>query len=180
MAGQSSAPILSRPRQEYFPRAVVVRILSRACDERGSALVEFGVSAVILLTLVFGVMVMSLALYSYHFTAEAARAGARYAMVRGSSCTTYGNFGSNCPVTTSGQIQTYVRTLNFPGINTNNINVTATWPTAGVTCTPSATPCNNPGNVVKVVVSYTFPVNIPFVSPQTLTMTSTAQTVIAD
>jgi hypothetical protein len=127
-----------------------------------------------------GVMVMCLGLYSYHVTSEAARRGARYAMVRGSSCSTYGNFASDCPVTTSAQVQTYVRGLVFPGINASNLLVAVTWPTTGSSCTPSTSPCNNPGNQVKVKVSYTFPVSIPFASAQTLSMSSTVQTVIAD
>jgi Flp pilus assembly protein TadG len=152
----------------------------RALAERGSALVEFALSASILLTMVFGVIDLSLALYSYHFTAEAAREGARYAIVRGSSCATYGNFSSNCPVTTSAQIQTYLRSLSFPGITSTNITVTATWPTIGSACTPSTSPCNNPGNLVRVKVSYTLPLTIPFVPNRVLTMESTSQMVIAD
>ena len=148
--------------------------------ERGSALVEFALSVTIMATLLFGTMAMSLALYSYHFIAEAAREGSRYAMVRGSSCTAYSGFTSACPATPA-QIQTYVRSLNFPGINPNQMTVTAAfsaYPTGG-TCTPSAL-CNNPGNQVTVIVSYQLPVSIPFVPARTLTMTSRSQMVIAD
>ena len=154
--------------------------LRRARGERGSALVEFALSATILLTLVFGVMIMSLALYSFHFIAEAAREGTRYAIVRGSSCSSYGKFTSTCPVTTSAQVQTYVRSLGLPGINPNNMTVTTTWPTTGSTCSPSLLPCNNPGNLVHVTVSYQLPLSIPFLSARTLTMTSSSQMVISD
>ena len=116
--------------------------------ERGSSSVEFALSLTLLLTLVFGVLIMCLALYTYHFVAEAAREGARYAMVRGSSCTTYSGFSSACPVT-SAQVQTYVRDLGFPGISSSKMTVTTTWPTTGSACTPSTSPCNNPGNLVK-------------------------------
>ena len=178
MLRPTSAPIRLKLLRRYSANSEVAARLARSCD--GSSIVEFALSAMIFLSLMFGVMIMSIALYSYHFTAEAARAGVRYAMVRGSSCATYGNFSSNCPVTTSAQIQTYVRTLNFPGITTSNIAVTATWPTTGAACTPSASPCNNPGNLVVVKVTYTLPLSIPFVSSRTLTMNSTAQTIIAD
>jgi Flp pilus assembly protein TadG len=160
--------------------SIAAQIRRSGRNSRGSVIVEFALSASILFSLVFGVLTMCLALYSYHFTAEAARQAARYAMVRGSSCATYGNFTSNCPVTTSSQIQTYVQSLNFPGITSSNISVTATWPTIGTVCAPSASPCNNPGNVVKVKVSYLLPLAIPFVSSSSLTMTSTSQMVIAD
>jgi Flp pilus assembly protein TadG len=152
----------------------------RTDGERGSAVVEFALSAIVLLTLVFGVIAMCLATYTYHTIADAAREGTRYAMVRGSSCSTYGKLGSPCPVTTSAQVQTYVRSLSFPGINPTSMTVNATWPTTGATCTPSTTPCNNPGNLVRVTVSYSLPLAIPFVPARTLTMTSSSQMVIAD
>jgi Flp pilus assembly protein TadG len=158
--------------------------VERPRGELGASLVEFALSAMVLLTFLFGIMAMCTALYSYHFVAEAAREGARYAIVRGSSCATYGTFTSNCPLSTTASpspIQTYLRSLNFPGINMNNLTATAAWsayPTGG-TCTPLAT-CNNPGNQVQVTVSYQYPLKIPFVPSRTLTMTSRAQMVIAD
>jgi Flp pilus assembly protein TadG len=152
----------------------------RASCQRGSALVEFALSVTIMATLLFGTMAISMALYSYHFIAEAAREGSRYAMVRGTGCTSYSGFTSACPAT-SAQIQTYVRSLSFPGINPNNMSVTAAYAAypAGGTCTPSSA-CNNPGNQVTVTVSYQLPVSIPFVPARTLTMTSRSQMVIAD
>jgi Flp pilus assembly protein TadG len=155
-------------------------IMQLAQEERGSTIVEFALSLTILLTLVFGVLAMCTALYSYHFISEAAREGTRYAIVRGSSCSQYGNLGANCPLTLPAQVQTYVRGLGFPGIDPNNMTVTTTWPATGVPCTPMASPCNNPGNQVRVTVTYAFPLSIPFVSKSTLTMTSTSQMVISD
>jgi Flp pilus assembly protein TadG len=149
-------------------------------SEHGAALVEFALSVTALFTFLFGVMVMATALYSYHFVSEAAREGARYAIVRGSGCTTYSGFTSNCPISTAAPIQSYVRSLGFPGIDTNNLTVAAAWSAyPSGTCTPSAA-CNNPGNQVQVTVSYQLPVKIPFVPARTLTMTSTSQMVIAD
>ena len=165
---------------KYGLRVRDAEMLGHASCQRGSALVEFALSVTIMATLLFGTMAMSMALYSYHFIAEAAREGSRYAMVRGSSCTTYSGFTSSCPATPA-QIQTYVRSLSFPGINPNQMTVTTIWPTTGSTCTPSAAPnCNNPGNLVQVTVSYQLPVSIPFVPARTLTMSSRSQMVIAD
>jgi len=149
-------------------------------SECGSALVEFALSATILLTLVFGVMAMCMALYTYHFVSEAAREGTRYAMVRGSSCAAYSSGLTTSCGATADQIQTYVQTLNFPGMIPSNMIVATKWPTTGSTCTPSTIPCNNPGNLVQVSVTYTFPLSIPFMSASALTMTSTSQMVIAD
>lgn len=161
-------------------RVRAAEMFRRSGSVQGSAIVEFALSAVILLALIFGVIGMCLATYAHHFISDAAREGTRYAMVRGSSCATYGNFSAPCPVTTSAQVQTYVRSLTYPGIDSNSLNVTATWPTTGGACTPSVSPCNNPGNLVKVTVSYAFPLIIPFIPARTLTMTSTSQMVIAD
>lgn len=149
------------------------RLHARA--EGGSVVFETALSAILVFTIMFGLMEVSLALYSYHFIAEAAREGTRFAIVRGSSCE---GFGSACPAG-AGDVQTYLRNLGSPGINPNAMTVTTTWPTTGSTCTPSANPCNNPGNLVQVKVSYQFPLNIPFVPTRTLTMGSTSEMVIS-
>jgi Flp pilus assembly protein TadG len=141
-------------------------------------------SSIILLTMLFGILEMSLALYSYHYISEAAREGSRYAIVRGStSCQNTPNL-TNCGAT-AAQIQTYVMTLGFPGINsTQYMTVTTTWlnasatqPTTWSTCTSGT--CNAPGNAVKVTVYYAFPLKIPFLPATTLNMSSTSQMVIS-
>jgi Flp pilus assembly protein TadG len=146
--------------------------------EAGSNLVEFAVTSIILFTLLFGVVAICLALYSYNVTAEAAREATRYAIVRGSKCsnTTF----TNCNIDQTG-LQTYVQGLGFPGIDPSpsTLIVTAAWPTTGVTCFPSVSPCNNPGNQVRVTVQYIFPLVIPFVPRRTLTMSSTSQMTIS-
>lgn len=134
-------------------------------------MVEFALASVILFTLVFGVMAICLALYSYNVTAEAAREATRYAIVRGSACSA-GTF-SDCNVTQS-QLQAHVRAIAFPGITPSSLSLTAAWPTTGVTCFPSVSPCNNPGNMVRVTVTYTFPLVIPFVRSRSLSMSSTS------
>ena len=55
--------------------------------ERGQVLVETALCCIVLLAILFGIIQASLAAYSYHFIAEAAREGSRWAMVRGSTCT---------------------------------------------------------------------------------------------
>ena len=149
----------------------------RACNESGAAIVEFALSASILLTLVFGVFGMSTALYSYHFVAYAARVGTRWAIVRGSSCPAV---LSGCPAYGTGaDVQTYLRSIAYPGINPNSLNVTTTWPTAGPACAPSSNPCDNPGNLVQVTVSYQLPILVPFVPVTSMSMSSTSEMVIS-
>ena len=142
-------------------------------NSEGQTLVETAIGLAILFTLVFGIVEMGLAFYTYNFVSESAREGARYAMVRGSSCT------SPCTEATNASVQDYVQNLGYPGLNSSDITVTTTWPDTGVTCTPSVSPCNNPGNNVIVKVAYAFPWNIPFVSSSTLTLTSTSEVIIS-
>lgn len=141
--------------------------------ERGASLVEEALALGILMTLMFGVIQVSLALYSYHSISEAAREGTRYAVVRGSSCS---GFTSACPAAAS-DVQTYLQGYGFPGVST--MVVTTTWPTTGTACTPSVTPCNNPGNLVKVVVTYPFTLSVPYITTSVLSLTSTSQMVIS-
>lgn len=161
--------IVSYPTRNPQTRCV----LERYGKSEGQAVVDTALSFTILFTLVFGIIGLGLALYTYSFVSESAREGARYAMVRGSSCT------SPCTAATAATVQTYVQDLGYPGLNSSNLTVTTTWPDTGTTCTPSVTPCNNPGNNVMVEVVYSFPWNFPFLPASTLTMTSTSEVIIS-
>jgi Flp pilus assembly protein TadG len=157
-----------------FQLARTRRRVKNASGEKGTELLEFTLSAALLLTMLFGIIELGLACYTFHYVSDAAREGTRYAIVRGSSCTT---FATACPANTTTDIQNYVKGLNF--VDPSAMTVTPSWPTTGVTCTPSATPCNNPGNLVKVTVQYAFPLRIPFVPSRSLTLTSSSQMVIS-
>jgi Flp pilus assembly protein TadG len=155
-------------------------------DEEGQSIVETAMSLIILLTFVFGVWEVCLAVYSYHFISEAAREGTRYAIVRGATAgagacaapgppTCIAQGGAN-----TGDIATYVKYLGFPGINPGRMAVNTSWagyPT-GTTCAPSLS-CNNPGNLVTVQVQYSFPLTVPFVPAHTFTMQSQSAMIIA-
>lgn len=157
-------------------------------DDTGSALVEMAASCVLLIAMFFGVFEFGLASYTYHYVSDAAREGARFAMVRGStSCINTPSLGT-CNATAT-QISDYVKNLGYPGINASAyMTVTVSWLTATTvtggtnttttwaTCTGT---CNLPGNMVNVVVSYAFPLAIPFSSNRTINVTSTAAMVVA-
>ncbi len=134
-------------------------------SERGSALVEFAIASTVALTMIFGIIDFGRGLYTYHLVANAARAGSRYAMVRGSTCAVAG-----CPVT-SGQVQTYVRGL-APGIDTSSLTVVATWP-GGATCLGASTA--GPGCPVTVTVTYPFKFMVPLLPGFTMNMSSASQ-----
>lgn len=111
----------------------------------------------------FSIMDLSRALYCYHFIADAAREGTRYAMVRGATCTSY---SSACPASAT-DIENYIQ--NVPaGINPQGLTVTTTW-----------IPNNSPGSVVQVQVQYSFQPIFPLVRKSALVMTSSSQVVIS-
>jgi Flp pilus assembly protein TadG len=146
--------------------------------ERGSASVEFAMTAVVLFMTMIGLMKVCMGIYTFHYISEAAREATRYAMVHGSACS---NSGVSCTTPANGSgITTYVNSLAYPGINPSLMTVTtsyAAYPT-GATCTPSIS-CNNPGNLVTVKVQYAFPYSIPFMTAKTLNMQSTSAMVIS-
>jgi Flp pilus assembly protein TadG len=161
----------------------------RSLREEGAALVETAVSMSIYLMVLFGLIEISLALYTYNFVSDAARIATRYAAVRGSgSCTISPTF-PNCDLGPSGSthtaadLQNYVRNLGYPGMTPNNLTLTATWlspsSTTPVTWGPcAAAPCNSVGDAVQVNVIYQFPLNIPFWRNATLNVGSTSQMII--
>ncbi len=158
--------------------ATGLRPLSCRRGARGQAFFEVLVSLIVFITMLLAVIQMGLAAYSYHFISEAAREGARWAMVRGSACT---SFSSACPAT-AAQIQSYVTGLGYPGINSaaSAMTVTASW-CGPVSSTPPAcsTGTNAPGQIVRVAIQYKFPVGIPFVPASTITMNAMSQMVIS-
>ena len=157
-------------------KATGLRPLSRRRGARGQAIFEVLVSLIVFITMMLAVIQMSLAAYSYHFISEAAREGARWAMVRGSACT---SFTTACPAALT-DIQNYVTGLAYPGITASAMTVTASWcgPTSS---TPPAcsTGTNAPGQIVRVAIQYKFPVGIPFVPTSTITMNAMSQMVIS-
>lgn len=156
-------------------RQAMCRTRSRLLREQGSSIVEMTLSIIILLTILFGLIEMCLALYTYHFVSDAAREGTRYAIVHGSTCLV----GTVSCTVTPAQIQTYVQYLGFPGINPSAMTVTTTYSAfpAGATC--NALGCNGPGDLATVTVTYKFPLSIPFVTSNVLALSSTSSMVIS-
>jgi len=157
------------------------RRIGRAED--GAAAVEMAVSITALLIAIIGMMKMCVAIYSYHYTSEAAREGARYAIVRGytasSTQTACVAYETSC-MTSADNISSYVKALGYPALIPANMTVSTSWtgfPT-GVTCAPDGN-CRNAGNMVTVTVQYAFPLSIPFVGSRTLNMSSTSSAIIA-
>lgn len=155
----------------------------RLAEDDGSALVETSIACTVLLAVVIGTMQMCMALYTYHYTAQVARMATRFAMVRGSSsCASTPNL-AKCNASTT-DIKSYVRGLGFPTIDPNNLAVTTAWcasngttPATWASCSSSTS--NDPGNLVKVVVTYPYSLSIPFLSNISINVSSTSKAVIA-
>jgi Flp pilus assembly protein TadG len=172
--------VVFRPRSPRRKCAGLSGIVARVWRENaGSSLVEFGLSAVVLVMVLLGIIECCFALYVNNYVSDAARAATRYAAVRGSSCTGMPDCGI-----TSAQIQTYLRGITYPGVTPGNLTATATWLSLNsgsvATWTACANQCNAPTNSVKVQVNYAFTLGIPFWRTRSLTLSSTSQMVISN
>jgi Flp pilus assembly protein TadG len=152
----------------------------------GSTLVETAVCFLIYMMMVIGIMEVCLLFYAYNFVSEAAREGARWAIVRGStSCTNTPGLAS-CDAS-AATIQSYVLGLNYPGLSSANMSVNVSYETAVSSGSPATTTwtacssgtCNAPGNAVNVQVIYAFPLAVPGLRLTALNLSENSQMVIA-
>jgi Flp pilus assembly protein TadG len=136
---------------------------------------------IVLLMLMFGVIQVSWAVYSYHLIANAAHEGARYAIVRGSS------WGANCASWNSSQctasstdIANYVASRSLAGVSIAASNVCVQYfssvqSSTSTSCSANTSP-NARGDVVQVTVNYPFILNVIWWS-RTFTISSTSLSV---
>ena len=106
-------------------------------NERGQTLLEYSVVILTVLTVIFGVFETARLVLAYTTLAEAARAGARYAVVHGADCT-----GACVPDDGTATAQ--------------NVASAAGLTSATATTTYSPPGTTVPGTLVTVTVSYTF------------------------
>ena len=142
--------------------------------ESGSALIEFAIGLGVLLTGVFTLMEICLMFYTYSTIDECAREGARYAIVRGSSCLTNGvtAAGVSCAAT-ADSINTYVKNLGYPNAAGGAMTVNTTYSSDGVNFTTTGS--NDPNDIVRVQVGYTFPIKMPFVPNNAISLSAQSQ-----
>lgn len=156
---------------------------TRRVRQRGSQTIEFAVAALAFLAFLFGVIDSARALYAYEFLTWAARAGARYAMVRGNQCTlinpsTWCNpSGGSTTGATNSDIQSYVQRQNLPGINPSALVVTASWPGTGTGCNSNSP--HSPNCPVLVIVQFPYQSSIPFLRVTTFNLTAASEMVIS-
>lgn len=146
--------------------------------QRGVSMIEMALVVSVTLLIVFGIMDFGRFMYTDHAVANLARAGSRWAMVRGSLSTS--------PATAT-TVSTYVQGIPTPLLAPASITVTTTWPgTSPGTITASAPTCpasaggspNAPGNFVCVQVSYTY--NFIVLPEASHTFTRTSEMLISN
>jgi hypothetical protein len=154
--------------------------MKRLRDEQGQSMAEAALAFSLLLLIAFAIIEGSWLLYTYHYLAYAARQGSRYAMVRGAACAS-GNGMPDCPlpVPDGGQVQTYVRSISFMGIDTSQTDVAISWGPSPSETSCSAANCNNPGDQLTVNVTYAFSTILPLPGLNSFNLHSTSQRVIS-
>jgi Flp pilus assembly protein TadG len=138
-------------------------------EEQGSSLIEFSLVALIFIVLLFGVVEMGRMVLVYTSIANAARAGARYAIVHGADRTGSGVDGPSGPGSTT-QVQTVVQNFASVGLlDTSKLTITVSY----------ANGLNSVGSPVSVTVTYPYdPLVTYFNSLLSTTMATTSQGVI--
>jgi Flp pilus assembly protein TadG len=154
-------------RRFVWPRG---RNAGLTVGEDGQTLIEMAITLPIMFALIFCFMELCLVFYTYDMISESAREGAQYAMLRSTDCVT-NNAGVSVPCTaTSTQVNTYVSHLGWPNIAGGTITPATTY----VQVSPNAAG-NIPGNYVNVAVTYVFPIKMPLVPKNSITLTSSSQ-----
>ena len=154
-------------------------------------MIEFAVSIIVLFMLVFGVVGIAMAFYTYEVMNQYARDASRYAIVHGNGCNSPIN--GNCSIATSctgggtsftcsdadSALKTYLNHQIYPGINGTQLQVTTTYTHAPGLTTCFATNCNGAGDQVTVDVAYPYLYNIPFIPSRLITMHGASTMVIS-
>jgi Flp pilus assembly protein TadG len=126
----------------------------------GQAMVEFAAAATALFLLIFSLMTLGSAVYSYNTMSNAAREAVRYASIHSAT--------SAAPATTS-EIQQVA--LNYAvGLGLKSSDVVVTWPTDPNIKTKSD---------AQVSISYTYDLKIPFMKKAALSLSSTSRMLVS-
>jgi Flp pilus assembly protein TadG len=126
-----------------------MRVMDRSREDRGSSLIEFALISVMFVILLASVVEMGRMVLVYTTIANAARAGARYAIVHGADQTVSPSGPGNpctCP-----DVKTVVKNFASAGLlNTSALTITVSYPNG-----------NTAGSLVTVTVAYRYD---PFVN----------------
>ena len=144
-----------------------IRVMDRWREDRGSTMIEFCLISVMLVIVLLGVVEMGRMVLVYTTIANAAREGARYAIVHGADQTVSPS-GPGDPCTCP-DVQTVVKYFASAGlVDTSKLTITVSYPNG-----------NTAGSLVSVKVTYPYdPFVNYFSSILNQTLGSTSQGVI--
>jgi Flp pilus assembly protein TadG len=158
----------------------VIRLLhpgvryGRRSSRRGQALVEFAFVAPIFFLLLFGIIDFGRYVYYVQVLNNAAREGARYAIVHGS-----GSFTPVGPAQDDPTVAGIVRTYAVGVIGSSAVlTIHSYWADPAPPGNPPNVPSNNRGSKVRVTVAYDFHSLIPIVPIPPITINGESTLVI--
>jgi Flp pilus assembly protein TadG len=123
-----------------------IRAIERWKTEQGSAIIEFSIIAFIFIITLLSVVEMARMVLVYTTLANAARVGARYAIVHGGDRTGTGADGPSGPGSTT-QVESVVKDFASVGLLTvSSLTVTVSYPNGN----------NKAGSAVSVTVTYPY------------------------
>ena len=121
-----------------------------AWHESGQAQVEFVMSILFVLLMIFGIIELIVFIYTYTVLADSAKEGVRYAIVHGCDLTSAncsGTCGTACTDATGANVQAYVKKYATASLHdTSTMEVGVSYPDAS----------SDPPNRVRVTVSYPY------------------------
>ena len=149
------------------------QLLKKTSNRSGATLVEAALTLPLLLLIIFGTIDIGFAVQRAGICHEAARIGARMAVVHGADARETGPWTSNLAVAAiHNRIDPMLRAA---AIDPNNVQVTVTWQRVG-----SRPYLNSPGNQVTVRVSIDSPHLVSFLRLSPLTVSSDSCMVISN
>jgi Flp pilus assembly protein TadG len=126
---------------------IVGSVRRRCCGRGGQTLVEFSLVTFLTIILLLAVVEISRMVLVYTTVANAARAGARYAVVHGSDRTGGGADGPSGPGNNPAEVVTVIKDFASAGLlTTSNLIVTVSYPGGS----------NLPGQLLSVTVIYPY------------------------
>ena len=133
--------------------------ISTAYRRRGGAMIEFALSFLFFLALVFSIVELGRGAWAYGTIAHATRQGARFAQIRGT-----------ISPATAAQVEAVVAS-HITGLDTTGLTVTTTWE-----------PAIERGGIVQVRSRYVFPFWLPslVVENSSVTLGATSRMIVAN
>ncbi|MBV8055234.1 MAG: pilus assembly protein [Deltaproteobacteria bacterium] len=132
----------------------------KRCGAPGQAFAEFALVGVVFLLLMFALMELAAAVFDYATISEATREAARYAIAHSPT--------SANPATNSQIQQIAINAAPSLGLTASNVSVS--WPADS----------NMPSKKdAQITISYPYKLQLPLISPVTLTLAATSQSLVS-